>query len=68
MNTKGLNIIHVNTRSIFKKIPYIETLYSGQDIIWCTETWLDDRILDNLIKMTDMSVFRCDRKKRHNRL
>ena len=55
--------MHVNTRSIFKKLSLVENLYSCYDIIFCSETWLDDRIPDNLVKIDRMKVFRSDRKK-----
>ena len=63
MTKKGLKIAHVNTRSIFCKITLLEQLYNDVDFLCCSETWLDDRIPDNLVKIKDMKVFRCDRKK-----
>ena len=60
--TKGMKIIHVNTRSIFRKITLLDQLYSEFDIVCCTETWLDDRIPDNLIKINNMKIFRRDRR------
>ena len=63
MTNKGLKIAHVNTKSIFHKITLLEQLYNDVDFLCCSETWLDDRIPDNLVKIKDMKIFRCDRKK-----
>ena len=59
---KGLNLAHVNTCSIFRKITLLEQLYSDYDFLCCTETWLDNRMPDNLAKMKNMNIFRSDRK------
>ena len=61
MIEKGLKIFHVNTRSIMNKISKIQTLYANVDILCCTETWLDNRASDNLVKLQDKTIFRCDR-------
>ena len=63
MTHKGFKIMHVNVRSILKKLVLLEHLYSNSDILGCSETWLDDRIPDNLVKIDKMKIFRCDRKK-----
>ena len=62
MSRKGLNLLHVNTRSIYRKIPLLSSLYRDVDFLCCTETWLDSRMPDNLIKIENMHVLRCDRK------
>ena len=60
--TKGLRIVHVNTRSIFRKVTLLEQLYADCDILCCTGTWLDDIIQENLDKTSNMKIFRCDRE------
>ena len=60
---KGFQFINVNTRSICKKIELIKNLYDKADVICCTETWLDNRILDSIVKIDNMNLFRCDRKR-----
>ena len=58
--TKGVRIVHVNTRSIFRKVTLLEELYADCDILCCTGTWLDDIIQENLDKTSNMKIFRCD--------
>ena len=60
---KGVKLLHVNTRSIFKKLDLLNVLYPDVDFLCCSETWLDDRVLDNLVNVNCMKVFRSDRKK-----
>ena len=62
MSMKGVKLLHVNTRSIFRKITLLEQLYSDVDFLCCSETWLDNRTPDNLVKILNMNIFRCDRK------
>ena len=62
MTSKGFKILHVNTRSISKKIEILKLLYSDSDIICCSETWLDNRVPDSLIYIEGMKVFRNDRR------
>ena len=59
---KGIKLYHVNTRSIYRKIPQIELLYSHADFLCCSETWLDDRLDNSAIKINNMTCFRLDRK------
>ena len=63
MSGRGLKIYHVNTRSIYHKIPLLHTLYRDVDVLCCSETWLDKRIIiiDRLVEMEDKTIFRCDR-------
>ena len=58
---KGHSFVHINARSIFRKILQIEYLYSQYDFLFCTETWLDNRYSNTMINITDMRIFRCDR-------
>ena len=62
MKFKGLKLIHVNTRSIFRKIALLENLYRDEDFLCFTETWLDDGMPDNLVKIDSMRILRCDSK------
>ena len=62
MTSKGLKLTHVNTRSIFRKITLLAELYQCSDFLCCTETWLDSRISNNLVKIGNMKIVRCDRK------
>ena len=55
--------MHANTRSIFKKLNLIENLYSNADVLCCSETWLDNRIPDNLVRIQDLKIFGTDRTK-----
>ena len=61
MPLKGLSIYHVNTRSILNKITLLQTLYENVEILCCSETWLDNRVLDRIIEIPGKTVFRCDR-------
>ena len=60
-NVKGVKFIHMNTRSIFRKIDEIRLLYSSFDFICCSETWLDDRYTDAMLCIDGMKLFRLDR-------
>ena len=62
MKLSGFSIVHVNTRSISKKVEILKLLYSEKDIICCSETWLDSRIPDSLVKIEGMTIFRNDRR------
>ena len=61
MNHKGFKIVHVNTRSISKKIELLNQLYNESDILCCSETWLDNRVPDSLVNIDGMKIFRNDR-------
>ena len=61
MSKRGLKLYHVNTRSILNKIAMLQSLYTDVDILCCSETWLDNRVPNNLIKLNNKIVFRCDR-------
>ena len=58
---RGITFVHINTRSIFRKIHQIESLYKDFDFILCSETWLDNRYTDNMVNIVNMRIFRCDR-------
>ena len=61
MNEKGMKILHVNVRSIFRKLAQLDQLYKNVDFLSCSETWLDTRYTDNILKLENMSIFRQDR-------
>ena len=61
MNEKGMKILHVNVRSIFRKLAQLDQLYKNVDFLSCSETWLDDKYPDNISKLENMSIFRQDR-------
>ena len=62
MFTKGVTLLHVNIRSIYRKIHQLNLLYNTVDFLCCTETWLDHRFPDNLVDLDNMKIFRMDRK------
>ena len=61
MNEKGVKILHVNVRSIFRKLAQLDLLYSNIDFLSCSETWLDPRYPDNILNLENMSILRQDR-------
>ena len=62
MSVKGMKFYHVNTRSIFSKLRQLDILYNDIDVLCCTETWLDNRFSDGMLKLMGKTLFRCDRK------
>lgn len=60
---KGLQIIHLNIRSIFPKIDEIRNgfLTASMDVLCFTESWLNPQIADNLITIPGYSILRNDR-------
>ena len=61
MSKTGMTIYHANTRSIYNKISQIQLLYADIDVLCCTETWLDNRVIDKLVELKDKTIFRSDR-------
>ena len=59
---KGVQIYHVNTRSLMKKVSQLEILYPHADFLCCSETWLDNRVSNSLINISNMTCIRKDRK------
>ena len=51
LSNKGIQFIHINVRSIFRKLKQIEILYGLCDFLFCTETWLDNRFSDSMVKI-----------------
>ena len=58
-----LNVKLQNIRSLFKKLDYVKTflLLNNVDICFFTETWLNSKILNSMIKIQGYEVLRSDR-------
>ena len=63
MNSKGMKFCHVNTRSLYSKLNELELFFDDTDVLCCSETWLDNRFSNDMIGLSNKSVFRCDRRK-----
>jgi exonuclease III len=63
---KGLAIFHINCRSIVNKIDEIDSLISSlnMDILCVSETWLNENILDEDIRVDGFKIIRKDRPNR----
>ena len=64
VSSPGLQIVHLNCRSIYRKLDQIILLYKECDIICFSETWLTDKLGDNLLNFPGKSLYRQDRKYR----
>ena len=60
-NVKGVKFIHMNTRSLYRKLDEIRLLYSDFDFVCCSETWLYDRYNNSMLHVDSMKIFRLDR-------
>lgn len=60
---KGLQIVHLNTRSLFPKLDEIryKFLTESMDVLCFTETWLHNQISDNILNIKGFSLRRNDR-------
>ncbi|XP_071952123.1 uncharacterized protein [Antedon mediterranea] len=63
---KGIHILHLNTRSMIPKLPELRDIAykSKAGIISISETWIDDSVSDNEIKIEGYSVLRRDRDRK----
>ena len=61
-NMKGFKVVHLNCRSVLNKIDEMRYQYEGIDILACSETWLNDQIMDHMIEIRGMDFFRWDRQ------
>ena len=52
--TKGIKIYNVNIRSICRKVSQLQLLYGDSDFLCCTETWLDNRVLNKMVDIPGM--------------
>lgn len=61
---KGLNMMHVNCRSLLPKLEEISLLIkqTNVDVMCITETWLDEHISNDVINVDGYSIIRKDRK------
>lgn len=63
LNKKGFKVIHVNTRSIKKKVDELSVFLHNFsiDVITCSETWLHEGIEDACLIIPNYNLFRQDR-------
>lgn len=66
LNNSGLNVCHVNIRSLFGKLDCIRSALrgSGVHILMISESWLNSDITDAMIRIPGYKVFRNDRASR----
>ena len=57
----GLKFVHINCRSLYRKIDQIENLYKNVDIICCSETWLSPKLSNQLLNIPGKQLYRLDR-------
>ena len=61
MAEKGMKFLYLNTRSLYKHFDEIFLHYSGYDIMCFGETWLTEKIPNNVISKQSYNIFRQDR-------
>ena len=61
VNAPGLKLLHLNCRSIYRKLDQIIVLYKECDIICFTETWLTPKLGNHLLHFPGKTLFRQDR-------
>ena len=61
LSNKGIKLIHVNIRSLYRKLDQLTTLYSKSDFLLCSETWLNSKYDTNGIMIYGMTPYRLDR-------
>lgn len=63
---KGLFVIHLNIRSLSHKIDLLRAwlVYNKPNVITLSETWLNNNILDEEIKLDGYVLYRADRSTR----
>ena len=57
----GFKFVHLNCRSLFRKIDQIAALYNNFDMICCTETWLNDSHTVSMLAIPNMTLYRLNR-------
>ena len=62
MTIKGLKIVSLNVRSLYANLNELYAGFKDFDILCFCETWLNDRINDQLICMEGFTIFRLDRE------
>ena len=55
------SVVHYNVQSISNKIDILESELRNFDIICLTETWPDERALNDTISLNEYNVYRRDR-------
>ena len=60
----GLKMLHLNTRSMFKKREELFEVLEGVDIATFSETWFHEQYDDELLVWPGMRLFRLDRSKK----
>ena len=65
-SAKGMNAIHLNVRSLWPKIDLLKAwlTYNKPHVITLSETWLNNNISDNEVKLDNYVLFRKDRGSR----
>ena len=62
LSIKGLKIVHLNIRSLYRTIDQLDSLYcKTHDVLLCTETWLNSKYDSNGIMINGMTPYRLDR-------
>ena len=61
---RGLNLVHLNIRSLFSKIDLSKTTFSNANIqiLGFSETWLSDVVPKQLVNIPGFVMYRNDRK------
>ena len=62
-NFNGIKMVHLNVRSLLKKIDQIRLLNegSGIDVLTISETWLKPHLKTSLVDLKGYQAFRLDR-------
>ena len=60
---KGLKLVHLNIRSLLKKVEQLKILTQDidMDVLTLSETWLNSSINSNLVKLEGYTLYRQDR-------
>ena len=66
-NVKGLEIVHVNTRSVFYKLDELKLRFKHFDSIVFTETWLKRSVDDEQLRWDNFQLVRMDRSRIDNK-
>ena len=61
LNIPGLKIVHLNCRSLYRKLDELISYFKSCDIVCYSETWLTKKMSDELIFFADMKISRLDR-------
>ena len=63
LKQKGLNVVHLNIRSVIYKIDQIRMMISQAkiDVLCLTESWLNPNITDSELSIEGYKIFRKDR-------